>query len=129
MSGYFVYEKRSGKISSAGDGDMEFKNDKETLESGMAIIKSDLAFNNLMLLKDFWVKNGVVKNTTDFPVLNVNNGVITNIPAETLVTWPDGVMTVESGSLEFDCNVSGVFSFDFYSVPYKPHTLEVTYSV
>ena len=129
MSGYFVYEKRSGKISSAGDDDMEFKNDKETLESGMAIIKSDLAFNNLMLLKDFWVKNGVVKNTTDFPVLNVNNGVITNIPAETLVTWPDGVMTVESGSLEFDCNVSGVFSFDFYSVPYKPHTLEVTYSV
>lgn len=129
MSGYFVYEKRSGKISSAGDGDMEFKNDKETLESGMAIIKSDLAFNNSMLLKDFWVKNGVVKNTTDFPVLNVNNGVITNIPAETLVTWPDGVMTVESGSLEFDCNVSGVFSFDFYSVPYKPHTLEVTYSV
>jgi hypothetical protein len=129
MSGYFVYEKRSGKISSAGDDDMEFKNDKETLESGMAIIKSDLAFNNSMLLKDFWVKNGVVKNTTDFPVLNVNNGVITNIPAETLVTWPDGVMTVESGSLEFDCNVSGVFSFDFYSVPYKPHTLEVTYSV
>tara|TARA_B110000483_G_C18024277_1_gene476201 strand:- start:43 stop:432 length:390 start_codon:yes stop_codon:yes gene_type:complete len=129
MSGYFVYEKRSGKISSAGDDDMEFKNDKETLESGMAIIKSDLAFNNLMLLKDFWVKNGVVKNTTDFPVLNVNNGVITNIPAETLVTWPDGVMTVESGSFEFDCNVSGVFSFDFYSVPYKPHTLEVTYSV
>lgn len=129
MLGYFVYEKRTGEISSAGNSDMGFENDKETLEAGMAIIKSDFASDASMLLKDFWIKNDVVKHTTDFPVLKVNNGVITNIPAETSVTWPDGVTTVESGGLEFECNVSGVFSFDFYSVQYKPYTLEVTYSV
>jgi hypothetical protein len=78
---------------------------------------------------EHWIESGKLQKKREFPKLKFSNGKINNIPTETSVIWPDKVLTVESGSLEFDCNVSGVFSFVFYSARYKEYTLEVTYNV
>ena len=61
--------------------------------------------------------------------LVVNNGIISGIPENTLVTWPDGVVTTEDGKLEFDSNVSGIFEFQFDPVKYKRYFLEAQYNV
>ena len=61
--------------------------------------------------------------------LVVNNGIISGIPKDTLVTWPDEVQTTENEELEFDSNVSGIFRFRFDPIKYKRYFLEVQYNV
>lgn len=43
---------------------------------------------------------------------------ISGIPDNSDVTWPDGVVTKESGSLSFDTNVQGAFTFKVYHPAY-----------
>lgn len=51
--------------------------------------------------------------------------VVTGIPGNTVVTWPDGVTTTETdGQIEFSTDTPGFYTFRFELFPYK--TLEVT---
>ena len=43
---------------------------------------------------------------------------ISGIPDNSDVTWPDGVVTKESGSMSFDANVQGAYTFKVYHPAY-----------
>lgn len=43
---------------------------------------------------------------------------VDGIPDGSQVTWPDGVVTTESGSLSFDANVQGQYTFKVYHPAY-----------
>ena len=53
---------------------------------------------------------------------------ITGIPDGAKVTWPDGIVTKESGSLSFDSNAQGAYVFKIYHPAYylKRVTINVT---
>jgi hypothetical protein len=82
-------------------------------------------------LEDWYVdlSGPTLVRTKELDTLEVNNGVISGIPNHTLVIWPDGVMTTESGTLEFESNVSGNFEFIFRAIQYKELILEIEYNV
>jgi len=55
-------------------------------------------------------------------------GVITGIPVDTRVTWPDGEVTTETdGEVSFTSNVEQVFTFIFHHCHYLEEELEVEY--
>ena len=75
------------------------------------------------------LSTNTLKEQQVLDTLVVNNGRISGIPDNTVVTWPDGVKTTESKELEFESNVSGSFGFVFDSIKYLRHSLEVQYNV
>lgn len=50
---------------------------------------------------------------------NIDEIVISNIPANTVVTWPDGQKdTIVDGQVEFSVDLEGLYLFAFDVVPY-----------
>ena len=79
---------------------------------------------------DWFVEDNQIQRKTLYPEVTVNNGLITDLPIDTTVLWPDGVETIESdGSIELESNVSGEFNFVLSHVLYFPKDLVVNYSV
>jgi hypothetical protein len=75
-----------------------------------------------------WVEAGVIVDKTPFP-LTVEGPVVSGLPANTLVEWPDGVTTTESdGAVELESNVIGSFSLTFWHASHITETVEVQYS-
>lgn len=71
------------------------------------------------------IDSSVVANITD-------EAVITGIPSGTSVTWPDGVVTVETdGQVEFSTDTPGSYTFKFELWPYqvKEVTIEAVAAV
>lgn len=77
---------------------------------------------------NWYVKDSALVGRKTFNLIT-DNGVITGIPVETAVRWPDGEETIESGELEFDSNVSGIFNFRFTKFTHFPLYLQVEYNV
>ncbi len=71
------------------------------------------------------VDTSVIANITD-------EAVITGIPSGTSVTWPDGVVTVETdGQVELSTDTPGLYRFTFELWPYqlKEITIEAVAAV
>lgn len=75
--------------------------------------------------------NSKVVRKSPLPELDTSaNGVIKNIPVGTTVLWPDLVETVENtGVLELESNVGGVFKFEFRHPKYFAKIIEVEFNV
>jgi|GEM_PF-2058458 len=75
-----------------------------------------------------WVEEGVVVDKTPF-FLTIEGPVISNVPANTSVLWPDLVTTIESdGTVELESNVIGSFSLTFTHASHMTETVEVDYN-
>lgn len=88
-------------------------------------VESNTAFGNWYVDLD---TNALVERQV-LDTLVVNNGHISGIPEDTIVTWPDHVRTTESGELEFESNVSDSFEFVFDPIKYQRYFLKVFYNV
>ena len=75
-----------------------------------------------------WVEEGVVVEKTPFS-LTIEGSVVSNVPLNTSVLWPDGVITIESdGTVELESNVIGSFSLTFTHASHITETVEVYYN-
>ena len=88
---------------------------------------ADLGTEDMDVLA-WYVKDQALVARHEFDLV-LNNGVISGIPPDTLVRWPDDEETIESGQLEFESNVSGTFPFRFTRFTHIPLYLEVEYNV
>ena len=77
---------------------------------------------------NWYVKDNALVGRKTFDLVS-NNGVISGIPIDTTVLWPDGEETVESEEIEFDSNVSGLFPFRFTRFTHFTLELEAEYNV
>jgi len=59
---------------------------------------------------------GVLASQNDYEI------VISGLPSNSHVVWPDGVRTTESGELTLVVNVPGDYRFHIWSVSTLPHT-------
>ena len=77
-------------------------------------------------LKSSYYLNGAIMQKS-YMALSLSDGLVgesitvSGIPTASSVTWPDGVTTTESGSLTFDANVQGAYTFKIY---HPAHYLE-----
>lgn len=132
MEAIVTYIESTGQITCLGamhDHVKEKKDNANNRNPREDVFIADLGNVTTLECLDWFVKEGKIQAKSELPPLTVKNGVITGIPEDTTVLWPDGVETVETKELEFDSNVSGVFTFRFTTVPYFPYTLEVQYDV
>ena len=122
--------KKTGEVVGLGTVN-EFIEDKRTF-ANQRTPKQDVFVaeigTDIMNASDWYVKNGALAKRHEFNLVT-DNGVITGIPVETAVRWPDGEETIESGELEFDSNVSGIFNFRFTKFTHFPLYLQVEYNV
>lgn len=65
---------------------------------------------------------------TEFPTLLIDNGLVSNVPDNTVVIWPDEELTVESNSFELESNVSGTFNFTLIHPKYLTYKLTLDYN-
>ena len=79
---------------------------------------------------EWFVENKQIIEKTPYPETVISNGLVTGLPKNTNVLWPDGVETIENdGSIEFESNVSGDFDFVLSHVRYITKELVVHYNV
>ena len=74
-------------------------------------------------LRRHYYSGGIMERqemSLDYPVEGIVGAVIeiSGIPEGTLVRWPDGYESFESGSIEFDTNAIGPHKFLFENVAY-----------
>lgn len=56
----------------------------------------------------------------------VDEVTITNIPANTEVTWPDGERTIiNNGIVEFAVDLAGTYTFRFINFPYQDQEISI----
>jgi hypothetical protein len=56
----------------------------------------------------------------------IDTTTLSNIPNPTTVTWPDGIKTeVTDGEIVFGVDLVGIYSFEFESVAYLTHSLQI----
>jgi hypothetical protein len=142
---FVLYEVRTGRIISCAD-----TVSTESIVEGFELVVADLNKGNKVRTQGeavdyicsgsysdlspdrYYVQDNIkVMPKSSFPKLDTSrNGLIRNIPEGTVVMWPDLQETVEdTGILEFDSNVSGVFEFYFSHPKYLSKTIEVEFHV
>ena len=75
-----------------------------------------------------WVEDEIVVDKTPF-FLTIEGPVVSNVPLNTSVLWPDNVTTIENdGTVELESNIIGVFNLTFRHVSHITETVEVEYN-
>jgi len=132
MSYLVIYCSNTGAIHSCQSGHEEGSEDTGYLLDIM-VSPPELQSDHLFAEqapdgKTQWVEEGVIVDKTPFS-LTVEGAVVSNVPANTLVSWPDGVTTTENdGTVELESNVMGFFSLTFWHASHITETVEVEYN-
>lgn len=129
MESIIIYEKDTGRVTGTCSNSDWLESEQliaaeQSIPTVAVIVETKEIINTCLLW--FMAPNETLHKRTAFPELQVNGGVIEGIPDHTRVTWPDQVKTIESGTIEFDSNVQGDFTFIFDAPAYIPQTLTVT---
>lgn len=125
MSCCIVYRITDGQIAMVKGGIIEDSYETNEMISGLPDTVSYFFSENTADIGRQWVNAGVLEDKTAFDI-TVQGSVISGVPANTSVTWPDGEMTIENdGTLEMESNVTGVFELVLSHAQHFPLTAEV----
>ena len=78
---------------------------------------------------NIYIVDGEAQPRTEMPDLNVSQDgdivTVDDIPDDTIVRWPDGTMTRESGSFSFESNITGAHRFYIDAPQYLPKWVNI----
>lgn len=125
MSYCIVYELSSGAIQTIESPVKEGSDYAVLKMSRLPATVSYLFSESGASIAGNWVDQGVIKDKTALELV-VQDTVISNVPDNTSVTWPDGEVTVvRDGTVEIDSNVTGVFKVTLSHAEHFPEQIEI----
>lgn len=125
MSYFIVYALSTGSIDIVDSSVEEGSEDAELTIAQLPDTAGCVFSESLVRIAEHWVDQGIIKEKTELELV-VQDTVISNVPDNTYVTWPDGEVTVvRDGTIEIDSNVTGVFEVELIHAGHFPVQIEI----
>tara|TARA_B110000908_G_C10163468_1_gene407220 strand:+ start:83 stop:469 length:387 start_codon:yes stop_codon:yes gene_type:complete len=127
MSFLISYLEDTGEICSCSSGIKQGSKEADIIiqmDNNSSYLWSETASNCI----EHWINAGEMVDKIPF-TLTVNGAVVSNVPVNSQVLWPDGEITIETdGTIEIESNITGTFSLAISHVEYLKTTIEVEYN-